>query len=394
MDFRFNQEEEAFRGQVHDFIDLECPRELREGEVVSAQQLERLFEWRKKVADRGWLAPAWPKEYGGAELSVMEQFIYNLETARMGAPASIFVGGMGVNIVGPTIIIYGSEEQKQKYITGILSGEDIWCQGFSEPGSGSDLASLSTRAVRDGDDYVVNGQKIWTSLAHKADYMLTLVRTDPDAPKHKGISYLIIPVNSEGITIRPLQNMAGSHEFNEVFLEDVRVPAENLLGEENRGWYQAVTTLDIERSGIGHVVGLQRTVKDLVEFVHKNSASGLVQTRANPALRTELADRYIETEVAAAMAFRLVSMQARDIQPNHEASASKLYYSEIAQRIAGTGARLVGLYGQLGRNAEWAPMHGRLQYRYLRAVSDTIAGGTSEIQKGIIATRGLGLPRE
>jgi alkylation response protein AidB-like acyl-CoA dehydrogenase len=394
MDFRFNPAEEAFRREVQEFIETECPADLRQGEVVSSEQLDLLFEWRKKVAAKGWLAPAWPREYGGAELSVMEQFIYNLETARMGAPASIFVGGMGVNIVGPTIIIYGNDEQKKKYITGILSGEDIWCQGFSEPGAGSDLAGLSTRAVRDGDEYVINGQKIWTSLAHKADYMLTLARTDPDAPKHKGISYLVVPVNSEGITIRPLPNMAGSHEFNEVFLEDVRVPVSNLLGEENRGWYQAVTTLDIERSGIGHVVGLQRTVKDLVEFVKHNHGNGVVQTGTNPSLRAELAERYIETEVAAALSFRLVTLQARGVQGNHEASASKLYYSEVSQRIASTGVRLLGLYGQLNRNAKWAPLSGRLQYRYLRAVSDTIAGGTSEIQKGIIATRGLGLPRE
>jgi len=394
MDFRFSPEEEAFRREVRFFVETECPPELRHGEIVAAEQLNLLFDWRKKVAERGWLAPAWPKEYGGAELSVMEQFIYNLETARLGAPGSIFVGGMGVNIVGPTIIIYGTPEQKKKYISGILSGEDIWCQGFSEPGAGSDLASLSTRAVRDGDDYVINGQKIWISLAHKADYMLLLARTNADVPKHKGISYLVVPLDSKGLTVRSLPNLAGSHEFNEVFLEDVRVPVTNLLGEENRGWYMAVTTLDIERSGIGHVVAMQRTVNDLLDFVKENRSTSVVQLDSNPGLRTELAERYIETEVALTLSFRVVTMQAQKIQPNHEASANKLFFSEVSQRIADTGLRLIGPYGQLDRNAKWAPVKGRLSYRYLRAVSDTIAGGTTEIQKNIIATRGLGLPKE
>jgi alkylation response protein AidB-like acyl-CoA dehydrogenase len=394
MDFHFTREEETFRKEVHSFIENECPPELRHGEIVAAEQLSLLFDWRKKVAERGWLAPAWPKEYGGAELSVMQQFIYNLETARMGAPASIFVGGMGVNIVGPTIIIYGSEEQKQKYISGILSGEDIWCQGFSEPGAGSDLAGLQTRAMRDDDEYVINGQKIWTSLAHKADYMLLLARTNADVPKHKGISYLIVPLDSKGLTVRALPNMAGSHEFNEVFLEDVRVPVTNLLGEENRGWYMAVTTLDIERSGIGHVVAMQRTVNDLIDFVKEHKGNAVVQTKTNPGLRIELAERYIETEVAMAMSYRVITMQAQRIQPTHEASANKLFFSEVSQKIADTGVRLIGLYGQLERNAKWAPARGRLQYRYLRAVSDTIAGGTSEIQRNIIATRGLALPKE
>ena len=261
MDFRFTPEEEAFRKEVHDFIESDCPKDLRGGDVSFFEQAGNLFAWRKKVAEKGWVAPAWPKEYGGAGMSIMQQFVYSMETARMRAPAPIFIGALAVAVIGPTIIIYGTEEQKQKHIPKILAGEEMWCQGFSEPGSGSDLASLQTRAVKDGDDYVINGQKIWTTLAHMSQYMLLLARTDPDVPKHKGLSYFIVPMNSPGVTVRPLLNMAGTHEFNEVFFDNVRIPASNLVGEQDRGWYQAVTTLDIERSNIGSAVGQQQTVE-------------------------------------------------------------------------------------------------------------------------------------
>src|SRR3989304_3970392 len=197
MDFRFTPEEEDFRQEVHDFIDKECPSDLRGGDVNFFQQVGNLFAWRAKVAKKGWVAPAWPKEYGGAGMTIMEQFIYNLETARMRAPAPIFIGGLAVAVIGPTIIIYGTEEQKQEHIPRILSGEVMWCQGFSESGSGSDLASVQTRAVRDGDDYVINGAKIWTTFAHLSQYMLLLARRDPDAPKHKGLSYSIPPMKDD-----------------------------------------------------------------------------------------------------------------------------------------------------------------------------------------------------
>src|SRR5438034_983883 len=321
MDFRFTPQEETFRQEVHDFIDKECPKELRGGDVSFFEQAGNLFSWRKKVAERGWVAPAWPKEYGGAGMSIMEQFIYSMETARMRAPAPIFIGALAVAVIGPTIIIYGSEEQKKKHIPKILAGKEMWCQGFSEPGSGSDLASVQTRAVKDGDDYVINGQKIWTTLAHMSQYMLLLARTDPDVPKHKGLSYFIVPMNSPGVTVRPLMNMAGTHEFNEVFFDNVRIPAQNLVGEEHRGWYQAVTTLDIERSNIGSAVGQQQNVEDLIKFARDNQSDGVVRIKSDPALRTELAERYLETEVAMSLSSRVVSMQSKGMIPNYEASA-------------------------------------------------------------------------
>ncbi len=393
MDFRFTPQEEAFRQEVHEVIEKECPADLRGGGVNIMEEIGNLFAWRAKLAKRNWIAPAWPKEYGGAGMSIMEQFIYNQETARMRAPPHIFIGGLGVAVVGPTIIHYGTEEQKKEFIPKILSGEHMWCQGFSEPEAGSDLASLKTRAVRDGDDYVINGQKIWTTVAHVSHYMLMLARTDPEAPKHKGISYFLVPMKTPGITVRPLLNLPGVREFNEVFLEDARIPASCRLGEENQGWYMAATTLDIERSNIGSAVGQQQSVEDLTRFARENKDNGVVRLGRNPGLRYELAERYIETEAAMMLSSRVVTLQAKGLIPNYEASAVKLYSMEMSQRIANTGLRLLGLYGQLARGSKWAPLKGRLEYQYLRSIGSTIEGGTSEIQRNIMATRGLGLPR-
>jgi alkylation response protein AidB-like acyl-CoA dehydrogenase len=396
MDFRLSTEDEAFRQEVHDFIEKECPKQLRErgglGSFFSNAQY--FIEWRRKIAGRGWVAPAWPKEYGGAGMTIMQQFVYNMETARLRAPSPLFIGGLGVAVLGPTILVYGSEEQKQEYIPGILGGEVMWCQGFSEPGSGSDLASLQTRAVRDGDDYVINGQKIWTTLAHMSKYMLCLARTNPDVPKHKGISYFVIPMDTPGVTVRPLMNMAGTHEFNEVFFDNVRIPVKNRLGEEDRGWYMAVTTLDIERSNIGSAIGQHQAVEDLVDFAKEHKNNGQTVLGSNARMRYELAERMIEVEASLMLSYRLITMQNRGLIPNYEASATKLYSMELNQRIANTGLKLLGMYGQLAdAKSKWSPLGGKLQYTYLRSVANTIEGGTTEIQKNIVATRGLGLPR-
>jgi alkylation response protein AidB-like acyl-CoA dehydrogenase len=396
MDFRLSPEDEAFRQEVHDFIEKECPKQLRERAGIGSfmSNAQYFIEWRRKIAAKGWVAPAWPKEYGGAGMTIMQQFVYNMETARMRAPSPLFIGGLGVAVLGPTILVYGSDEQKKEYIPGILSGEVMWCQGFSEPGSGSDLASLQTRAVRDGDDYVINGQKIWTTLAHMSKYMLCLARTNPDVPKHKGISYFVIPMDTPGVTVRPLMNMAGTHEFNEVFFDNVRIPAKNRLGEEDRGWYMAVTTLDIERSNIGSAIGQHQSVEDLVDFAKEHKGNGQTVLGTNEKMRYELAERMIEVEASLMLSYRLITMQNRGLIPNYEASATKLYSMELNQRIANTGLKLLGMYGQLAATPRWAPLGGRLQYTYLRSVANTIEGGTTEIQKNIVATRGLGLPRE
>jgi alkylation response protein AidB-like acyl-CoA dehydrogenase len=402
VDFNDTLDEATWRQQVRQFIQTELPDELRP-ENQEQQVLGDAFargpamrEWTKRLAARRWIAPAWPVEYGGAGMSVMEQFIFNEEMAEARAPR---VGGLAVGFIGPTLIVHGTEEQKQKYLPEILSGEVLWCQGYSEPGAGSDLASLQTRAVRDGDDYVINGQKIWTSGGHVSQWMVLLARTDPDAPKHRGISYFIVDMKAPGVSVRPLVNMAASHEFNEVFFDTVRVPRENLIGEENRGWYLAQTTLSFERSNIGSAVGQRQTVEDLVRFA-RESSDGPSTLRHNPALRTELTDRYVEASTALLLSYKIISMQAKEgVPPGHEASVAKLFSTELNQRIYRTGMKMLGLYGQLDRRQSeaarrWLPLRGRIEYMYLRSVANTIEGGTSEIQRNIIATRGLGLPRD
>jgi alkylation response protein AidB-like acyl-CoA dehydrogenase len=402
MNFKDTTEEAAFRQAVRGFIASSLPDDLKPGSDRGREAGEMfargpaMKEWTKALAAKKWIAPAWPAEYGGAGLSVMQQFIFNEEMAEARAPRP---GGIATGFAGPTLIVHGTEEQKQKYLPDILTGEVIWCQGYSEPGAGSDLASLQTRAVRDGDDFVVNGQKIWTSGAHVSSWMILLTRTDPDAPKHRGISYFIVDMKSPGISVRPLVNMADSHEFNEVFFDNVRVPRENIIGEENRGWYLAQTTLSFERSNIGSAVGQRQSVQDLIRFA-RETANGQSTLGWNEALRTELVDRYIETNVATMLSYKIVSMQAKEgVPPGHEASVAKLYGTEMNQRIARTAMKIVGLFGQLDRRQSdearrWLPQRGRLEYMYLRSVANTIEGGTSEIQRNIIATRGLGLPRD
>jgi alkylation response protein AidB-like acyl-CoA dehydrogenase len=398
MDFRDKPEEAAFRQEVRQFLKEELPDRFRGigvyegvGRNDMRSRFGELKEWRTKLADKGWIAPAWPQEYGGAGFSVMQQFIMNEEFAENRAPQ---VGGMGTTMIGPTLIVHGSEEQKQEHLSRILSGEVQWCQGFSEPESGSDLASLRTRAVRDGDDYVINGQKIWTSGAQYSHWMFMLARTDPDAPKHKGISYFMIDMKSQGVTVRPLVNMAGSAAFNEVFFDNVRVPAENLVGEENRGWYIGVTTLDFERSSIGSAVGLRLQVEGLINFAKEHTKDRQSNLEGQATLRYELADRLVEANVARLLSYRVVTMQNKGLVPNHEASMTKLYASELNQRIARTAIKVTGLYGQLMPGSEWAAAKGRYGSSYVQTLAATIAGGTSEVQRGIIATRGLGLPRD
>jgi alkylation response protein AidB-like acyl-CoA dehydrogenase len=392
MEFRDTPEEAVFRREVRTFITENMSAVF--GSEPNADRYApgaRSREWIKRLAARKWIAPAWPVEYGGAGMSVMQQFIFNEEMAEARAPRA---GGIATGFAGPTLITHGSEEQKQKHLPEILSGEVIWCQGYSEPGAGSDLASLQTRAIRDGDDYMVNGQKIWTSGGHLAKWMILLARTDPDAPKHRGISYFIVDMKAPGVAVRPLINMADSHEFNEVFFDNVRIPRANLIGEENRGWYTAQTTLSFERSNIGSAVGSSQMVRDLIRYAreHVDSTSTLAR---NKALRSELADRLIECEVARMMSYKIVSLQAKEgVPPGHEASVAKLYSTELNQRIQRTSMKMLGLYGPLDSNSPYAPMRGRTKYMYLRSVANTIEGGTSEIQRNIIATRGLGLPRD
>ncbi|PWB45669.1 MAG: hypothetical protein C3F10_05070 [Dehalococcoidia bacterium] len=389
MDFRDTPEQATWRNEVRTFLETEKPKIDPEMNPMEAMRRGGGFmkEWREKLSRKGWVAPAWPKEYGGASLSVMEQFIMNEEFAEARA---MNVGGMGTSMIGPTLIIHGNEEQKKEHLGAILRGEVQWCQGYSEPGSGSDLASLQTRAVRDGDDFVLNGQKIWTSGAHTADWMFMLARTDPDAPKHRGITYFLMDMKSPGVTVRPLINMANGHMFNEVFFEDVRVPARNVLGEVNRGWYIGTTTLDFERSSIGNAVGQRQTLEYYMKF-WKDSRGTAATASASTKARDEFADRWIEAATAKMLSYRVITIQAEGRVPNHEASIAKLFNTELSQRIARSAMKMIGTSAQL--MGPEAPMKGRAPASYVQTVSSTIAGGTSEVQRNIVATRGLGLPR-
>src|SRR5579875_452494 len=395
MEFRDTPEEAAFRAEVRAFIAQELPADLRAIEPewgafntgrARGADPDLLRTWRRALARRRWLAPHWPPEYGGAGMDIGRQFILNEELALHRAPAA---GGIGVGWAGPTIIAYGTEEQKRRFLPGIVSGEETWCQGFSEPGAGSDLASLQTRAVRDGDEYIINGQKIWTSNATRADWIHVLARTDPDAPKHRGISYFLVDMKTPGITVRPIVNMAGGAGFAETFFEVVRVPAANRVGEENRGWYVATTTLDFERSAINYPAEGRRTLEEVLQFAQEHR-----ELLAKPGARTGFAELAIEIEVARWLAYRVAFLQAQGRIPNYEASMAKVFGTEMQQRLANFAINLLGPYGVLERESRWRQLRGFLAFKYQWQVAPTIFAGTNEIQRNIIATRGLGLPRE
>ena len=390
MEFTFTKEEEAFRQEVRGFLKKELPSDWK-GIRMGSDDDDFEFEMhmRKRLGERNWLALAWPKEHGGGGADVMHQMIFSEEMAYARAPGR---DGFGVGMIGPSIIVHGTEEQKTEHLGRIARGEVHWCQGYSEPGAGSDLASLQTRAVRDGDDYVVNGQKVWTTFAHKADWIFMLTRTDPDAPKHRGITYLLADMKTPGIEVRPLINMANSHEFNEVYFNDVRIPARNVLGEENRGWYAAMTTLDFERSGVAYAAGHQRTLEDAIAYL-KGPGVPTESSFKNPSVRYKLADLTIANETCRMLSYRVGWMQQSGQVPNTEASMMKVYSSELTQRITRTLMQIIGIPGQLGTKDPRAPMGGRVEHAYKASIANTIAAGTSEINRNVIATRGLGLPR-
>jgi alkylation response protein AidB-like acyl-CoA dehydrogenase len=406
MDWGDSPEQATFRSQVHDYIrerlpayyrteeyrlsKLEAPENDWQWDMVhgteEAQAAAR--EWAGALAEKGWAAPGWPSQYGGGGLTTLEQFVMKQEFAEAEAPE--VGGGNGIPMLGPTLLVHGTEEQKQKFLPPTLSGEYLWAQGYSEPGAGSDLASLQCRAVKDGDEYIINGQKLWTSAGHKSNWIFMLVRTDPDAPKHRGITFLMVDMKTPGINVRPIISMGWQHATNETFYEDVHVPIDQVVGEENRGWYVGMTLLDFERSSISGAVQQRKAIEEMIEEV--KSPDG-IPNRID-LIRGEVADRATEIEVNNNLSLRIASMQAAGLVPNYEASMGKMYGSELTQRLARTGTKVFGLYGNLWEGTErLSPLHARHTQTYVSAVVGTIAGGSSEIQRNIIATRGLGLPR-
>ena len=390
MEFKFSEEHNALRAEVREFLKDAHPRNGGSGPVrpTSQENWPEQMEFMRKLAAKGWVAPAWPKEYGGLAWSHIKQMIFSEEISYAGAPDGGRVFNVGM--IGPTLIVHGSEEQKREHLPRITNAEVTWCQGYSEPGAGSDLASLQTRAVRDGDDYVVNGQKIWTTGAHHSDWCFLLVRSDPGAPKHKGISFLLVDMQSPGITVRPIVNMAGYHEFNEVFFEDVRVPVKNRVGEENNGWYVAMTLLDFERSNVASIAANQRTLEQLIADMRERKPGGAYRD----ILRHRLADMWLANETGRLLSYRTAWMQEAGRVANYEASVIKVFATELAARITNFGVNQLGPAGALEPDSKHAPMHGVMEKGHLVNVSPLIYSGSSEIQRNIIATRGLGLPRD
>jgi alkylation response protein AidB-like acyl-CoA dehydrogenase len=393
MDFNFSPSEEKFRQEVRSWLDANLPEDLREGrdeELSQDERWQRHRAWHTKLYEGGWVGLWWPKEYGGRGASLIEQVIFNEELARSGAPAGVNMNG--ITLLGPTLMHWGTEEQKKRFLPKILPAEEIWCQGYSEPGSGSDLASLQTRAVEDGDYFVVNGQKVWTSQAQYSDWCFLLVRTDPNAPKHQGISYILVDMHNPGVTVRPLVQITGDAEFNEVFFEDVRVPKKNLVGELHRGWMVAITTLMYERAATGGYFRFEKTLPQLVGLARQIELNGRPAIE-DTSVRQQLAQFAIEAEAIKYNEMRRLTRQLKGQPPGPEGSFAKITTTELNLRIANFAMELLGPYSVLEKGSPLALDHARWSRRMLGARAGTIAAGTNEIQRGIIGERVLGLPK-
>ncbi len=390
MDFTYTQEEEAFRQEVRAWLEpnIKAHRDQwgeDEDEFTQHPSSPASLAWHRRMSAGGWVALSWPKEYSGRGATLMEQVIFTEENMRVGTPPE--VNGMGINMVGPMLMHYGTEEQRQRHLAKILSAEEIWCQGFSEPGSGSDLASLATRAVLDGDDYVVTGSKIWTSNAHNAQWCLLLARTDPDVPKHKGITCFLLDMKTPGITIRPLLQMTGDAEFNQVFFDQVRIPKTRVLGKLNEGWRVAVSTLSHERGGIRQFMRLHRMVRRVHDLARDRGAN------TNPVMRQRLAKLHVDTEVQRLTVLRALTKQLRGDPPGPEGSIQKLSFSRVYMAAIETAESILGPYTQIDKGSPHSVWDGHWTFQSLFARRYGIAGGTDQIQLNIIGERQLGLPK-
>jgi alkylation response protein AidB-like acyl-CoA dehydrogenase len=388
MDLNLTADEEAFRQQVRDWLAANMPKGLLATREAREDKnwLTKAKEWQRKLYDAGYVALAWPKEYGGQAMDPVRQSIVNEEMVRARAP--YMVGASGLSMLGPTLISWGTEEQKRRYLPKILGADEIWCQGYSEPGAGSDLASLRTRAEIVGDEFVVNGQKVWTSGAQYADMMFCLVRTDPEAPKHRGISYILIDMHSPGITVRPLVQMTGERGFNEVFFDNVRVPRKNLVGKLNEGWIVANATLFHERNALGATTGSQQLFNRLLQLAGKISREGKPLTK-HPVFRQRLADLQIRVEAMKFHSYRQLTDQIQGRNPGIESMINKLVGTELNHDLSTAAMELMGDYSTLSRGEEAALDGAFWPYEWMFSLGLVIGGGTSHIQKNIIAERGL-----
>jgi alkylation response protein AidB-like acyl-CoA dehydrogenase len=389
MDLTYGPEQERFRARVKAFLEANLPKGSGGADYGSMfrDEVQMLRDWQRKLYENGFLGMAWPKEYGGQGASAIEMAIFNEECAKVKAPGPLNV--LGLSLAGPTIIAHGTPEQKSRYLAKILSCDEIWCQGFSEPGSGSDLGSLRTHAELHGDEFIVNGQKVWTSLAHIADWCMLLVRTDPTLPKHRGLSYLLVDMKTPGVTVKPLRQMTGSAEFNEMFFDDVHVPRENLLGGLNNGWKVAMTTLANERGTMSLAMAARFfiTYSEMVNMVRNQGRL------KDPRVRQQLAQFYVDLQGLKYTLYRSFSTILRGGTPGPEGSVSKIVWSETNQRMHEFAMSIEGPASQLAGRQTYSVESGRWQYGFLRSRANTIEAGTSEIQRNIIAERVLGLPK-
>jgi alkylation response protein AidB-like acyl-CoA dehydrogenase len=396
MDLTLTPAEENFRDECRAWLDVHVPQQWHDSafreSLTSTGEIDFLKSWQQTLYNGGWVGLTWPREYGGRGATLMQQVIFNQEMARAKAPPLINV--LGIIIAGPTIMVHGAEEQKRRYLPKILNAEEIWCQGFSEPNSGSDLASLATRASLDGDEFVVNGQKIWNSYAHISQQCLLLVRTDPSVPKHKGISALIVDMQSPGVTVKPLRQITGDAEFNEIFFDNVRVPRADLVGEIDDGWNVAITILMFERLNTASLLEIQTKIAldELIDTARRTLRNGRPATE-DPLIRQKLAQIYTDVEILRLSTYRSVTRFQRGQRPGPEGSIDKLFWSETAQRLFEVAMEVLGPQGQLVKGSKWAVDSGHWSYQFLRSRADTVAGGTSEILRNIIGERVLGLPK-
>ena len=395
MDLNLTPQELAFRDEVRAWFAGNVPKDWvkrRNAEESMQARFAYLRAWQRNMFDAGWAGVSWPKEYGGRGATLMEQVIFIEEMARAEAPPMANVLGLG--LIGPTIIAFGNEAQKKRYLKKILSAEEIWCQGFSEPNAGSDLAALSTEANLDGDTFVVNGQKIWNSYGWAADWCELVVRTDPNVPKHQGLTVLLVDMKSPGVEVRGLKQMSGESEFSELFFRDVRVPVANVVGKVNDGWRVAMGTLMHERGtfGAGLQVNYRRNFNRLVEIAHKIARNGRPASE-DPVIRQKLAQMYAEIEVMRCNQMRAFSQINKTGVPGPEGSIQKIFWSELNQRFQQVAMEILGPYGQLAHGAAEAFDDGQWEYGYLRSRGNTIEAGTSEIQRNIIGHFVLGLPK-
>jgi alkylation response protein AidB-like acyl-CoA dehydrogenase len=392
MNFDFTDREEAFRKEVRQWLERNLPDDLR-GKAFAAsradvEEVRRLRAWQKTMAEAGYVGMDWPREFGGRGAPITEMVILYQEMARAESPQLVNRGG--VSMLGPTLMKLGTPAQRRRHLPHILTADELWCQGFSEPNAGSDLANLQTRAVLDGDHFVVNGQKVWTSMGHVADWCFLLVRTDPTAAKHKGISFLLVDMKTPGITVRPLRQITGEAEFNETFFDNVRVPKENLVGQLNEGWSVAITTLAYERDLLTFIrhISLRNALHRLIKLAKSRGRN------ADPVLRQKIAELWIGEQALQLNGYRSLTRILQGGQPGPEGSTSKLYWSWLDQELALTATQLLGPYSQIAEGSPWAPDEGQWQFYELLARASGIRAGTTEILKNILGERVLGLPKD